>query len=44
MHVLCFRGRPIAVADRWERLASQLSLYTEAQQAEMEIIHVPVLE
>lgn len=33
MYVMCYRGVPIAVAERRERLVEQMSLYTPAQQS-----------
>lgn len=43
MHVLVWRGQPIACANRWERLAEQMALYTQAQQEQMQIVAVEEL-
>jgi hypothetical protein len=44
MHVLTYRGTPIAAAERFERLSEQMTLYTTEQQSEMAIMKVEVLE
>lgn len=44
IHVLMWDGRPIAAAERLERLAMQMSAYTPAQQALMDIIAVELFE
>lgn len=43
MHVLTYLGKPIAAAERLERLSEFMTLYTADQQAEMEITSVQVL-
>lgn len=43
MHVLTWRGVPIAAAERFERLSLHMTLYTAKQQADMTITKVQVL-
>jgi hypothetical protein len=43
MYVLVYRGEPIAVAERFERLSEQMTNYTAAQQSDMTIKPVEVL-
>lgn len=44
MHVLTWLGRPIAAAEREERLSEFMTLYTVSQQEDMVITSVEVLE
>lgn len=44
MHVLLFRGTPIACAERLERLSEWMVHYTAEQQAEMSIASVQQLD
>lgn len=42
--VLMFRGRPIAAAERRERLNMLMANYTASDQFEMHIVEMKVLE
>lgn len=44
MHVLNLHGRPIVMAERWERLSMEMARYTPDQQAAMTITSVPELD
>jgi hypothetical protein len=43
MHVLTYLGKPIAAAERLERLSEYMAYYTAAQQSDMAITSVEVL-
>jgi hypothetical protein len=44
IHVLAYDGVPIAAAERMERLSESMAAYTPAQQDQMSITAVEVLE
>lgn len=44
IHVLVWDGRPIAAAERLERLSMAMAAYTPKQQLQMSVVAVEVLD